>query len=502
MININVQMGIAKKYEKGKKNHGKTQFHTSIEIFEPETYHTQQEMLSTTTTLKYLSETPEFEDVGGALVPRSVDRTYAAIRSTVQAIKRRDDWAGGLPASSGELRYAGRWAPASNTWGSRENLGHMAEEIQAAVCGGSWWMSPTTVFNHSSCSRDFMDIKSNSSDDDDDGSMVFQDFRKRPGGGTTTMQPPDSAFQMMDTNPDWNPDLLFRVQEGLNAFSTSGDDGSEAVTAAEHQGFIMDQQKPSIAFSSSSYVYPSSLLETLYHTSLPPPPSREPLYSFQSDSNGFSFHQSFPSMRPEEQVSDNLYLTNNTPFWNASTSTLDDNISSFDSSPSSQFLHSSYKEKRSCSNLTTKPKHQEIQESGSMVKESSGELPFKRARLDTPSPLPTFKVRKEKLGDRITALQQLVSPFGKTDTASVLHEAVEYIKLLHDQVNILGAPYMKNRETKKVQEIQDHKMKGADEPKQDLRSLGLCLVPVSSMFPMATEMTSGFWTPSFKGSFR
>lgn len=25
----------------------------------------------------------------------------------------------------------------------------------------------------------------------------------------------------------------------------------------------------------------------------------------------------------------------------------------------------------------------------------------------------TFQVRKEKLGDRITALQQLVSPFGK-----------------------------------------------------------------------------------------
>lgn len=74
------------------------------------------------------------------------------------------------------------------------------------------------------------------------------------------------------------------------------------------------------------------------------------------------------------------------------------------------------------------------------------------------------QVRKEKLGDRVTALQQLVSPFGKvnplsfynpflflhitftlslihlycpqTDTASVLHEAVEYIKYLHDQVNV------------------------------------------------------------------
>ncbi|MFS8026009.1 putative transcription factor bHLH family [Helianthus anomalus] len=105
-----------------------------------------------------------------------------------------------------------------------------------------------------------------------------------------------------------------------------------------------------------------------------------------------------------------------------------------------------------------------------------------------------FQVRKEKLGDRITALQQLVSPFGKTDTASVLHEAIEYIKLLHDQVNVLSASYMKGV-TKPLQPIHD---KVKDGHKQDLRSLGLCLVPVSSTFPIAT----GFWTPSYEGSFK
>ncbi|CAN1835508.1 Transcription factor bHLH110 [Linum perenne] len=49
---------------------------------------------------------------------------------------------------------------------------------------------------------------------------------------------------------------------------------------------------------------------------------------------------------------------------------------------------------------------------------------------------PPFKVRKEKLGDRIASLQQLVAPFGKTDTASVLMEAIGYIKFLQNQVEV------------------------------------------------------------------
>ncbi|KAE8718803.1 hypothetical protein F3Y22_tig00109987pilonHSYRG00041 [Hibiscus syriacus] len=44
------------------------------------------------------------------------------------------------------------------------------------------------------------------------------------------------------------------------------------------------------------------------------------------------------------------------------------------------------------------------------------------------SNLAPLKVRKEKLGCRITTLHQLVSPFGKTDTASVLLEAIGYIR--------------------------------------------------------------------------
>jgi hypothetical protein len=72
--------------------------------------------------------------------------------------------------------------------------------------------------------------------------------------------------------------------------------------------------------------------------------------------------------------------------------------------------------------------------------------------------------RSQKLGDKITALQQLVSPYGKvntsnswtgnsisslhahlkssmatcsqTDTASVLHEAATCIKNLHEQIQV------------------------------------------------------------------
>ncbi|KAI3983690.1 hypothetical protein MKX01_001094, partial [Papaver californicum] len=59
---------------------------------------------------------------------------------------------------------------------------------------------------------------------------------------------------------------------------------------------------------------------------------------------------------------------------------------------------------------------------------------FKKARVQQSSTQSTFKVRKEKLGDRITALHQLVSPFGKTDTASVLLEAIGYIRFLQNQI--------------------------------------------------------------------
>ncbi|KAG6532360.1 hypothetical protein ZIOFF_006200 [Zingiber officinale] len=132
----------------------------------------------------------------------------------------------------------------------------------------------------------------------------------------------------------------------------------------------------------------------------------------------------------------------------------------------------------------------------------------KKPRIGTPSPLPTFKVRKEKLGDRITALQQLVSPFGKTDTASVLQEAFEYIKFLHDQVSVLSSPYLKSsngHSTQQTKMISDmYNSSKGDEGKRvvlDLRSRGLCLVPIASTFPVVSETASpDFWHPALLGA--
>ncbi|KAJ7944235.1 Transcription factor protein [Quillaja saponaria] len=97
------------------------------------------------------------------------------------------------------------------------------------------------------------------------------------------------------------------------------------------------------------------------------------------------------------------------------------------------------------------------------------------------SSCPPLKVRKEKLGDRIAALQRLVAPFGKTDTASVLTEAIGYVQFLQDQIQTLSVPYMKPTHRKPVRIVQSGSQEGEDcvKSERDLRSRGLCLVPLS-----------------------
>lgn len=107
----------------------------------------------------------------------------------------------------------------------------------------------------------------------------------------------------------------------------------------------------------------------------------------------------------------------------------------------------------------------------------------KRQKADTGTSL-SSKETKEKVGERIMALQQLVSPFGKTDTASVLLEAVEYIRFLHEQVKVLSAPYL---HCGPVSNMEDHEY--------SLRRRGLCLMPVSSTAVLAQSNGADIWAP-------
>ncbi|KAL8037608.1 hypothetical protein ABFX02_11G050000 [Erythranthe guttata] len=163
---------------------------------------------------------------------------------------------------------------------------------------------------------------------------------------------------------------------------------------------------------------------------------------------------------------------------------------------------------------------------------TTGGAAAKKARITQPaasSAHSTIKVRKEKLGDRVTALHQLVSPFGKTDTASVLLEAIGYIKFLQNQIEALSQPYLGSGSSRnlvsqqhppvvqgernclfpedpgqllnenciKRKEISDLECND-EEPKQDLKSRGLCLVPISCTIDVGSEINGAdYWASAF-----
>ncbi|XP_022564180.1 transcription factor bHLH112 isoform X4 [Brassica napus] len=319
----------------------------------------------------------------------------------------------------------------------------MAEEFQAtaAICGsggGAWWNSPRSVMSPSD-------------------HLLSPCFGQREadsdsGGSTVSI---DSTLQMMglgfssNSSSEWNQTVL---QEDLNSSFRSSQDHYHG------QGFLSTTSSPYLlnpACSSSSSPSPpsSSLLQTFYD----PEPSQ--------------------------------YSTNSRPFWSSSSTT------NLNNTPHNSFVTTSQIIPTRLEDKTKKTKGQ----SESLKRAKDNDSASKKQRISTPSPLPTFKVRKENLRDQITSLQQLVSPFGKTDTASVLQESIEYIKFLHDQVTVLSTPYMKQGASVQQQHQKSGKSQDGNE-NLELRAHGLCLVPISSTFPVANETTADFWTPTFGGN--
>ncbi|KAL0392459.1 UNVERIFIED_CONTAM: Transcription factor [Sesamum radiatum] len=123
------------------------------------------------------------------------------------------------------------------------------------------------------------------------------------------------------------------------------------------------------------------------------------------------------------------------------------------------------------------------------------------------------KEKKEKVSERISALQQLVSPYGKTDTASVLLEAMEYISFLHEQVKEkkekvserisalqqLVSPYGKTDTASVLLEAMEYISFLHEQVKDDetstLKAKGLCLVPISFTVGVASSNGADIWAP-------
>ncbi|KAK2355118.1 transcription factor bHLH123 [Trifolium repens] len=420
----------------------------------------------------------------------------------------------------------------------------MAEEqFQAS---GNWWETPARNMRYESVEQQQQQQSSS-----------FGGWQQQQHHDTTQkLQPSDSSTSNNDSNLhmmglglssqtiDWNQASLLRnekasegsfrsmLQENLNTSSTNfeqetgglshqvnwrqeklfSNESSSNEFKQVNRGFSLDQTQFSPQYSSgdsnmisqmdSSALYGnSSILQGLLGNETNQIQSqhgnsfenRSMNFPCSTTSYGLSTNELMPSWskvpHQKQQQNNQLHFTNNAPFWNASETTIKD--------ASSSFLPPF-----STPNFSAQTKNiSEGRDSSSVVKKSVSEPAPKRSRNETPSPLPAFKVRKEKMGDRVTALQQLVSPFGKTDTASVLSEAIEYIKFLHEQVTVLSTPYMKSGAPIQHQQSSG-KSKEAEGPKQDLRSRGLCLVPISSTFPMTHEPTVEYWTPTFGGTFR
>ncbi|CAA0837173.1 Transcription factor bHLH123 [Striga hermonthica] len=277
-----------------------------------------------------------------------------------------------------------------------------------------------------------------------------------------------STLQMMGINlspstsvddDNWNQDLILQVS-------------ISAPLDLVDPGMNNDEQNPDFQYNPNSFDYSLPLLQTLLDVGpiRQSTPNNHQSINYRPSQNYVSRTEFCPTLPNNVQetrhANDRFEFTNNyAPFWNES-------ASSFAASSQARLIHRPSSLHNSNPNFDhiLDSKQHNYQEAGRGPKKASHKPAAKRPPAESPSPLSAFKVRKEKLGDRITALQQLVSPFGKTDTASVLHEAIEYIKFLHEQIGVLSTPYLKNGSPQlKYQQAED-KIKDAKEQIEDLKS--------------------------------
>uniref|UniRef100_A0A0E0DH92 BHLH domain-containing protein n=1 Tax=Oryza meridionalis TaxID=40149 RepID=A0A0E0DH92_9ORYZ len=150
---------------------------------------------------------------------------------------------------------------------------------------------------------------------------------------------------------------------------------------------------------------------------------------------------------------------------------------------------------RSCSSSGSDPKKKKISE----VRGGGKAKKFKSETSHSTSS-PKHQPPKVKLGEKITALQQIVSPFGKTDTASVLLETITYIKFLHEQIQLFSQPYMRNSTNKgHIHWGGEGKRKALE---HELRGRGLCLVPVSwTSQEYCDSILPECWAPAYRNYF-
>ncbi|KAK3141781.1 hypothetical protein QOZ80_4BG0338260 [Eleusine coracana subsp. coracana] len=121
----------------------------------------------------------------------------------------------------------------------------------------------------------------------------------------------------------------------------------------------------------------------------------------------------------------------------------------------------------------------------------------------TSSPPPKMTQPQEPkvdLGERIAALQQIVSPFGKTDRASVLSETIKYINFLHEQIQLFSEPYMTKSLYKGcIQSGGEEEKTGTAHELRTRLSRGLCLVPVPWASQVCRDDTlPDCWTPAYR----